>query len=225
MSDKKEWELTRNSMKAKQLPEWLQERIDAGELRLLDEETRQALLKQTLSSYLKDQPLWVFAYGSLMWNPTFHFSHVEPCTLEGYHRQFCIRDVIARGTSAVPALMLGVEEGGSCQGLGYQIPADEVNNELELIWNREMLTGVYIPTWVEIMTSSNDTRSALTFTMNKAHANYLPALSLEQVSQSIAMASGPLGRNSDYLFKLVERLNELGVNDVPMSDLKHALMK
>ncbi|WP_299496965.1 gamma-glutamylcyclotransferase [uncultured Shewanella sp.] len=224
MTKKQGWKLTRNKLISRTLPEWLQERVDLGELNLLDEETRQTLLTQTLSSYLKGKPLWVFAYGSLMWNPTFHFSHVEPCTLEGYHRQFCIRDIIARGTSAIPALMLGVEEGGQCQGLGYEIPAAEVNNELELLWNREMLTGVYIPTWVEIITSANETVPALTFTMNKAHANYLPGLSLEQVSQSIAAASGPLGRNSDYLLKLVDCLDELGVNDVAMSHLKQVLL-
>lgn len=225
MTKKKEWTLTRKKLASQTLPEWLQERVDSGELNLLDDATRQTLLKQTLSSYLKDKPLWVFAYGSLMWNPTFHFEHVEPCTLEGYHRQFCIRDVIARGTSARPALMLGVEKGGKCHGLGYQISPKEVNKELEILWNREMLTGVYVPTWVDILSSSNEKVSALTFTMNQSHPNYLPGLPLAQVSQFVAMASGPLGRNCDYLFQLVERLHELGLEDVAMSQLKQAIMK
>ncbi|MCL1127342.1 gamma-glutamylcyclotransferase [Shewanella surugensis] len=225
MSKKKKWALTRDTLKSQPLPEWLQERIDSGELSLLDEEARQALLEQTLSSYLKDQPLWIFAYGSLMWNPTFHFDQVEPCTLDGFHRKFCIRDVIARGTSAVPALMLGIEEGGKCEGLGYQIPVGEVKNELELLWNREMLTGVYVPTWVEIITSSKEVLPALTFTMNKSHDNYLPGLSRAQVSHSLGIASGPLGQNSDYLFQLVDRLSELGIHDVAMSELKQALGK
>ncbi|WP_298769151.1 gamma-glutamylcyclotransferase [uncultured Shewanella sp.] len=225
MTKKEEWALTRKKLASQTLPEWLQERVDSGELNLLDEETRQTLLKQTLSSYLKDKPLWIFAYGSLMWNPTFHFEHVEPCTLKDYHRQFCIRDVIARGTSAQPALMLGIEQGGKCQGLGYQISPKEVNKELEILWNREMLTGVYVPTWVDIWLSSNEKVSALTFTMNQSHSNYLPGLSLAEVSQFMATASGPLGRNSDYLLQLVGRLQELGLEDESMSELRQALIK
>ncbi|WP_299004404.1 gamma-glutamylcyclotransferase [uncultured Shewanella sp.] len=225
MTKKERWTLTREKLASQTLPEWLQERVDSGELNLLDDAARQTLLKQTLSSYLKDKPLWIFAYGSLMWNPTFHFEHVEPCILKGYHRQFCIRDVIARGTSAQPALMLGIEQGGECQGLGYQISPKKVNKELEILWNREMLTGVYVPTWVDIVLSSKEKVSALTFTMNPTHPNYLPGLSLEQVDQFVATASGPLGRNCDYLFQLVERLQELDLEDEAMSQLKQSLTK
>jgi hypothetical protein len=37
------------------------------------------------------QDVWVFAYGSLMWNPGIDVAEHKPAVLQGWHRAFCIR--------------------------------------------------------------------------------------------------------------------------------------
>ena len=61
-------------------------------------------------------PLWVFAYGSLMWEPNFPCAEVRPALLRGYHRALCILSIRNRGTEERPGLVLGLNRGGSCAG-------------------------------------------------------------------------------------------------------------
>ena len=46
--------------------------------------------------------IWVFAYGSLIWNPAFHYVERRQTRLHGYHRKFCLRTHIGRGTPELP---------------------------------------------------------------------------------------------------------------------------
>src|SRR5215213_5295427 len=89
------------------------------------------------------EPVWVFAYGSLMWNPDFDFAEARPAFLYGYHRGFCLYSRDYRGTPEQPGLVLGLDRGGSCHGIAYRLPADRVANSLDLIWAREMTGRVY----------------------------------------------------------------------------------
>src|SRR5579859_6246974 len=41
---------------------------------------------------------WVFAYGSLIWNPEFPYVDKAPALLRGYHRSFCLYSWHYRGT-------------------------------------------------------------------------------------------------------------------------------
>jgi hypothetical protein len=58
--------------------------------------------------------LWVFTYGSLMWDPGFAHIAAEPALLRGYHRAFCIYSSRYRGTVKAPGLVLGLDPGGAC---------------------------------------------------------------------------------------------------------------
>ena len=55
--------------------------------------------------------VWIFAYGSLMWNPGFAAAESEPAVLCGYHRRFCIVSRMYRGTPETPGLVLGLDCG------------------------------------------------------------------------------------------------------------------
>ena len=59
------------------------------------------------------QPVWIFAYGSLIWDPEFSYAESEPALLRGYHRSFCLYSYDYRGTPAQPGLVLGLDRGGS----------------------------------------------------------------------------------------------------------------
>ncbi|NNG02552.1 MAG: gamma-glutamylcyclotransferase [Inquilinus sp.] len=156
--------------------------------------------------------LWVFAYGSLIWNPAFHFAERRPARLFGYHRRFCLRTHLGRGTPDRPGLMLGLEAGGSCTGFAYRIDAAAVEQESWVLWKREMILGSYIPRWVVVDGAGPD-RRAVTFVINKAHAMYAGRLPRAEIVRTLATAQGMLGRGCDYVFHLVAELSSSGIHD------------
>src|SRR5229473_1257029 len=89
------------------------------------------------------EPVWVFAYGSLMWNPEIAFAEARPGFLHGYHRSFCLYSRDYRGTPERPGLVLGLDRGGSCCGIVYRLPPGRVGETLDRIWAREMTGQVY----------------------------------------------------------------------------------
>jgi hypothetical protein len=113
---------------------------------------REAEIRASLDAMLRapDPPraIWVFAYGSLMWNPAFEFVEQRVGLVHGFHRRFCLWTHLGRGSPGAPGLMLALEPGGSCRGVVYRIAADAVATELEIIWRREMLSTSYVPRWV-----------------------------------------------------------------------------
>lgn len=76
------------------------------------------------------QPLWVFAYGSLMEDPGFHFSDVRHGRIAGYARRFCLKDTFGwRGSAAAPGLMAALDKGFGCEGLVFCIAPEAVETE------------------------------------------------------------------------------------------------
>src|SRR5947208_6137434 len=89
------------------------------------------------------EPVWLFAYGSLMWNPEMPFAERRPGLLRGYHRSFCLYSRDYRGTPERPGLVLGLDRGGACHGIAYRLPPGRVGETLDRIWAREMTGRVY----------------------------------------------------------------------------------
>lgn len=169
----------------------------------------------TRRSVLKDRPsgnIWVFAYGSLMWDPAISFAEVRLCDVEGYCRRFCLKIEIGRGAPGNPGLMAALEPGDLCHGLAYRIDEDAVETETERLWRREMITWGYIPTWVEATTPQGAV-DVLCFVANPAGPAYTPGLSDKVAARLIANGEGMLGRNFDYLDNLVSGLRALGRDD------------
>src|SRR5258705_12468714 len=108
-------------------------------------------LSESLASALRARPKgagwWVFAYGSLLWNPLFPFAEARPATLRGLHRRFCLYSMASRGTRETPGLVLALDRGGACVGVVYRLPAPVVIEELHLLWRRGMGVGAYWPKW------------------------------------------------------------------------------
>src|SRR5262249_60117835 len=102
---------------------------------------------------------WVYGYGSLMWDPGFHFAEIRLAEVEGYQRRFTLKTEIARGSRARPALMLSLErQPGRCQGLAFRIAADMAEGESMILWRREMLAGGYCPAMVSMTTPQGPVR-------------------------------------------------------------------
>lgn len=192
---------------------------DIDEALLWSCEKRAASLSATLACRPDQSPVWIFGYGSLMWNPVFDAEEVASGRLEGWHRAFCLRLTAGRGTEAAPGRMLALKEGGSTSGLAFRLPEARLHEELELLWKREMITGCYLPTWCKLELDDGRTVNALVFIMDPRHPLFEPDTSAQVIAPLIARASGPLGTNAQYLFSLEQALRKLGMHDASLDDL------
>jgi glutathione-specific gamma-glutamylcyclotransferase len=163
--------------------------------------------------------VWLFAYGSLIWNPTVEYSERRVATVRGYHRRFCLWSHLGRGSAETPGLTLGLERGGQCCGVAYRIAAALAQEELELIWRREMATNAYIPRWVR-MVLPDGAAWAIALVVNRAHQRYAGLLQEAEIVAAIARAKGPLGPCAAYLFNTVAHLERLGVHDRKLGRLR-----
>ncbi len=192
--------------------------------RLLSEAEVRASLAAMLAAPGAPREVWVFAYGSLIWNPAFHFAEQRVGLLHGFHRRFCLWTHLGRGSPQAPGLMLALEPGGSCRGVAYRIAPDAVASELEIIWLREMLGRAYQPRWVAVRTSAGPVR-AVAFTINRGHERYAGRLPEDAVAATLACASGELGSCAEYLFNTVAHLEALGIHDRALTRLRNRIAR
>jgi glutathione-specific gamma-glutamylcyclotransferase len=189
----------------------------------LDDEQLSESLTTTLAARPKGAGWWVFAYGSLLWNPLFPFAESRPGMVRGLHRRFCLHSMAARGTPGAPGLVLGLDRGGACTGVAYRLPAPVAIDELHLLWRREMVVGSYHPRWVNVQ--SGDRRLvALTFTVRHAHPHYAGRLSLDAEAQVLATAQGAFGSSFDYFERTRVALVTHGIVDPYLETLAARVM-
>ncbi|HFD16128.1 MAG TPA: gamma-glutamylcyclotransferase [Rhodospirillales bacterium] len=198
-------------------------RAVAAGVELWSEERIRRSLSETLAA--RPEPggdVWLFAYGSLIWNPIIRFSERRIALLRGYHRRFCLRTVLGRGCRERPGLMLGLDHGGSCRGVAFRLPAAIAEPELLLVWRREMVAGAYRPRWLRARTAEGPL-TVLAFTIERRHERYCRDLAEEERVAMLATASGALGRAADYLFDTARHLAELGIPDHHLERLCEAV--
>ena len=206
------------------------ERLRSGEIRALlhkhepslktltDEELAASRASMFPQTGQPEEDVWLFGYGSLIWNPAIEFSEQRCATVRGLHRRFCLRTELGRGTPDRPGLVLGLDRGGVCRGVAFRIPKDHAEAELELVWRREMVTHAYRPRWLKAQTDQGPIR-VLGFVINRANERYCGRLPEEEAAETIARACGFLGPCCEYLFNTVTHLRELGMPDAGLERL------
>jgi len=171
-----------------------------------------------------DGDIWVFGYGSLMWNPGFPYEEVRPAHLHGYHRAFCLYSEHYRGTPKRRGLVLGLDRGGSCRGRAFRVAAPAAAAAMDYLIKREMLgheVDVYKLRWQRIaLGNAGQAVQAACFVVNPAHEHYAGKLPLEEIAAIIAGASGQSGTNREYLANTIAHLDELGIADGPLHTLQ-----
>lgn len=166
------------------------------------------------------EEFWVFAYGSLMWQPGFPHVQTESALLRGYHRAFCIYSHHYRGTPENPGLVLGLARGGSCRGLAMRVADDAVDSVIDYLHERELITYAYKPRFLPVILRQGEVR-AYSFVADPSHHQYAGDLGIERSAEIIINAQGCAGLNRDYLINTVRRLEQEGFADKRL----HALLQ
>jgi cation transport protein ChaC len=168
------------------------------------------------------EPLWVFGYGSLMWDPGFPFEESRTTLLRGYHRAFCVWSHHYRGTREHPGLVLGLKRGGSCRGRAFRVSASNEPAVIDYLWRRELLTGVYRPVLTQAATDQGPV-TALAFVADPHHTQYAGRLAESAIVERIRNATGARGPCRDYLVNTVQHLEEIGIRDKALHRLMLAV--
>jgi glutathione-specific gamma-glutamylcyclotransferase len=165
------------------------------------------------------QPVWIFAYGSLIWDAEFSYGQAEPALLRGYHRSFCLYSYDYRGTPARPGLTLGLDSGGSCRGMAFLLPPDTLGQTIDRVWWREMSgRRVYDARLLPVQTRRGSLK-ALSFTVLRDCPDYTGRLPLDDAARLILGAVGRRGSCRDYFEGTVHHLERLGLLDRPLRRL------
>ena len=188
----------------------------------LASESRRNSLMRTLAG--KPDEIWVFGYGSLMWDSAFRVAARRPATLRAYRRSFCVWTAHARGTPDNPGLGLGLlpDADAACRGVALRIAPAARQSGLEALWMREMWTGVYHPLWVSLETEAGRL-PALAFVVDTAHPQYAAGLCTAQTARRIAAARGKFGACRDYFDNTLKALRDLGFSADEFTELRDAV--
>jgi cation transport protein ChaC len=161
-----------------------------------------------------DEEIWVFAYGSLMWNPGFDVSATQEAVAHGWHRAFSLRIERLRATSDAPGLMLALRPGGSCTGLILRLPWATKHQDLRTLLAREIRYSEVcdMVRWVTVRTATG-TRRALTFWATTKQSELTEKIPLDDAALLIAQACGPAGSCAEYLHRTVSDLVDRNIHD------------
>lgn len=169
------------------------------------------------------QPLWVFGYGSLVWNPGFAWSSRQIGQLDGFRRSFCMRSIHHRGTVEHPGLVLALDaaEGASCHGVAFEIAAEIAEETLEYLRARELISAAYLETQQTLRLNDGRRVRATVYVIDRDHDQYCGGLALEDQARIIAAATGGRGSNREYLFQTATHLADLGLADTELAWLSN----
>ncbi|PWK59483.1 gamma-glutamylcyclotransferase [Roseicyclus mahoneyensis] len=159
--------------------------------------------------------LWVFGYGSLLWNPGFVVAETRVARLHDWRRSFCMSSIHHRGTRDAPGLVLALDHapGAVCHGIAFRVEAGHAQDTLGYLRDRELISSAYLETRQEVELAQGGRQAeVLTYVIDPAHEQYC-TLPLEDQAQIIARAVGGRGPNDEYLTNTATHLHALGLPD------------
>lgn len=161
-----------------------------------------------------DTQLWVFGYGSLIWDPGFPVAERRIARVRGWHRSFCMRSIHHRGTVDDPGLVLALDraEAACCDGVAFRVAPGAEAATVAGLRERELISSAYLETVLPVETDAGPVE-ALAYVIDPDHVQYCGGLALDEQARIIARSVGGRGANRDYLWATVAHLAELGIDD------------
>lgn len=168
--------------------------------------------------------IWVFGYGSLMWRPGFDAVKAMPATIYGLHRSLCVYSWVHRGTRERPGLVFGLDRGGACRGMAFEIEGHNKEAVVAYLRERELVTNVYREVVRMVKLENGNNALAVTYVVDRMHPQYAGTLSLEELARHVHGASGQSGGNEEYILNTVSHLRELEIHDSRLELLADGLL-
>jgi cation transport protein ChaC len=164
--------------------------------------------------------IWIFGYGSLIWNPGFDPAERALAHAPGYERSFCLRSLVQRGTPEAPGLVLALDGGqGGCDGVAFAVRAGQEAEVMTYLRERELVTSAYLERKIPLELADGRRVQAVTYVIDRHHDQYCGGLTAQTQARIIAQARGGRGLNSEYLFNTAAHLHELGIPDAMLDAL------
>lgn len=176
------------------------------------------MLDQALQEWGGHQDLWLFGYGSLIWRPDFDYAERRAAKVHGWHRALKMWSRVNRGTPEVPGLVFGMLSGGSCKGMVFRVPREQVPVVMVNLWQREMVNAVYDPRWLRCHTAQGPVQ-ALAFTLSRQSPSYTAELTEHEYRRIFSQASGIYGTTREYAQATYEELLRHGIHDHALARL------
>ncbi|WP_269494867.1 gamma-glutamylcyclotransferase [Castellaniella sp. S9] len=196
---------------------------DAPGIEWWPDERIETSMQGMLAKRVPGEPVWIFAYGSLIWNPLFRFVESCPATLPGWRRSFCIRLLIGRACQRQPGRMMSLVAGGATDGLALRLDEKTLEQELRIVWRREMVGGAYRPDWAPVTLGDGRIVRAIIFSADPGSVLHEIDDDVETIAPFIASAKGPLGSNRDYVLQLDAALRRHRITDGYIRELAELL--
>ena len=209
--------VTRESLASGTIMKMATERND-GAVDIASEEQLYASRRRLVPDNADCSDIWIFGYGSLIFNPVVDYVEQAQARIFGNHRSFCLWTRLGRGSPECPGLVLALDRGGSCAGVGFRLNPKTAIEELDLLWRREMITMAYRARWLTLHTPQGQKRG-IGFVARPDRPNYAARMPIEDEAGVIAAASGFIGPCREYLFDTVTALQENGISDPHLENL------
>ena len=170
-------------------------------------------------------PHSIFAYGSLMWRPDFEFTRARKARLYGFHRRLSVFSHHYRGTEEKPGLVLGLDRGGSCLGIVYDVADVQWDDTISRVREREMLGDVYNEQKKRfVILDSGEPVEAITYIVQRASKQYVPVMTNDELLHFIRQGHGTMGSCRDYVANTIRHLRELGIHDEGLEAFAHHVL-
>jgi glutathione-specific gamma-glutamylcyclotransferase len=157
--------------------------------------------------------LWVFGYGSLMWRPGFAYTRRCKATLRGWRRSLCVYSHVYRGSPEQPGLVLGLDQGGACPGVAFQVEPALRETTIRYLREREQVTAVYLERVAPITLECGERVLALTYVADRLHHQYAGRLDRAAMLDYVRAGKGQSGDNAEYVLETYDHLRAMGVRD------------
>ena len=165
--------------------------------------------------------LWVFGYGSLMWNPGFPYLEKSVARLHGFKRRFILTSRHYRGTPERPGLVLGLDwsRGAHCTGVAFRVCPTKDREVRDYLVERELVSYAYFETKYPLELEGGAEVEALCYVVDRSHPQYSGGLEPDEQAEIISEAVGPSGPNVEYLENTLSQLQALDIEDPGLADL------
>jgi glutathione-specific gamma-glutamylcyclotransferase len=169
------------------------------------------------------EQIWIFGYGSLMWNPNFEYLNTENGYLIGWNRQFCQASPDHRGTPESPGCVVTLipQKDSRCYGRLYQISRQEYQRVFAYLDQRECEGYQRLTITVQALDGSS--REAVVYIADQHNPHFKQNWTLDTIAKRILVSSGPSGSNLDYFLKLRSCLSQFSPKDEHVEEIANII--